>query len=199
MTALRPGIRITYSISKFEVNFLDLVIYKDLDCMDDLVPLAVRTYEKPLNKYLYIPYTSAHRHHVFKGFIKGRLISFAISNTFENNFMCMRDKFYKRLLDRGYPSIFLDKIFPSVSFNIRTKYLTHGDLVKKVGEAPPALFVPSDYTTNNLVNLSNIVANVFNKHKHKDNTVSHIFGESGPRVVYLKGNNLRDILVNSKH
>ena len=102
----------------------------------------------------------------------------------------MRDKLYKRLLDRGYLSRFLDKIFPSVSF-IRTKYLTHGDLVKKVGEAPPALFVPSDYTNNNLVNLRIIVADEFNKHKHRDNTVSHIFGESGPRVVYLKGNSLQ--------
>lgn len=58
-TAL-PNIKITHNYSQFQVDFLDLVVYK---CMEDAlgdpdgrVRLKVRTHQKALNKYLYIPY-----------------------------------------------------------------------------------------------------------------------------------------------
>jgi hypothetical protein len=70
---LLPNIKITKMYSQFQVDFLDLVVYK---CMDDAatspdgsVRLKVRTHQKALNKYLYIPYHSFHHQGMFKSFI----------------------------------------------------------------------------------------------------------------------------------
>jgi hypothetical protein len=88
-----PNIKITHTYSQFQVDMLDLVIYK---CAEDAwgvpngsVRLKVRTHQKALNKYLYIPYTSFHHRGMFKSFIYAEFIRYVVTNSDEHWHDCM--------------------------------------------------------------------------------------------------------------
>jgi hypothetical protein len=114
LNGLLPNIRITKSYSRFQVDFLDLVVYK---CMDDAVTspdgtvrLKVRTHQKELNRYLYIPFHSFHPRGMFKSFINAELIRYIVTNSDEWWFDCMVRKFTHRLRQRGYPVRYIASI-----------------------------------------------------------------------------------------
>jgi len=57
------------------IPYLDVYIAKDMSATGDMVPIMFSTYQKPHNKYLYIPFQSHHRSHVFRAFVRGELIT----------------------------------------------------------------------------------------------------------------------------
>jgi hypothetical protein len=75
-------------MSQVQVEFLDLVIIKDMRVEGEKVPIYVRTHQKVMNKYLYLPFSSHHPFHVFKGMIKGELIRYVKTNTYEADYLC---------------------------------------------------------------------------------------------------------------
>jgi hypothetical protein len=100
-----------------------LVIYK---CAEDAwgvpngsVRLKVRTHQKALNKYLYIPYTSFHHRGMFKSFIYAEFIRYVVTNSDEHWYDCMVRKFTHRLLQRGYPLQLIASIANKVSHSCR--------------------------------------------------------------------------------
>jgi hypothetical protein len=118
-----PNIKITHTYSQFQVDMLDLVIYK---CAEDAwgvpngsVRLKVRTHQKALNKYLYIPYTSFHHPGMFKSFIYAEFIRYVVTNSDEHWYDCMVRKFTHRLLQRGYPLQLIASIANKVSHSCR--------------------------------------------------------------------------------
>jgi hypothetical protein len=118
-----PNIKITHTYSQFQVDMLDLVIYK---CAEDAwgvpngsVRLKVRTHQKALNKYLYIPYTSFHHRGMFKSFIYAEFIRYVVTNSDEHWYDCMVRKFTHRLLQRGYPLQLIASIANKVSHSCR--------------------------------------------------------------------------------
>lgn len=125
---LLPNIKITHSYSRFQVDFLDLVVFK---CMEDAltspdgrVRLKVRTHQKVLNKYLYIPYSSFHHQGMFKSFINAELIRYVVTNSDQHWFDCMVRKFTHRLRQRGYPLTLVASIASRVSYSKRQRYLS---------------------------------------------------------------------------
>jgi len=55
----------------------------------NMVPIMFSTYQKPHDKYLYIPFQSHHRSHVFRAFVRGELIryvSVVVTNTLSADF-----------------------------------------------------------------------------------------------------------------
>ena len=78
---LNDRIKLTYDISESHIPFLDLSISID----HSKRRLLVSTFQKPLNKYLYIPFESFHPTSNKKAFIKGELMRYVRnSSTFEN-------------------------------------------------------------------------------------------------------------------
>jgi hypothetical protein len=89
-----------------------------------LVSIVFSTYQKPYNKYLYIPFQSHHRSHVFRAFVRGELIRYVITNTLTTDFLKMADLFRTRLVARGYPMTFLvQPIFDAITHADRRYYL----------------------------------------------------------------------------
>jgi len=121
LNAILPNIRITFSYSRSSVDCLDLVIYKAHS--QGRCCLKVRTHQKVLNKYLYIPFNSFHNPGVFKSFIHAELIRYVVTNSDECWFDCMVQKFRHRLLRRGYPARLIDAALLDVSFSQRKTYL----------------------------------------------------------------------------
>ena len=193
LNSQHPSIRITHEVSDSTVHFLDLNISKDLSVPSELVPLVVSTYEKPMNKYLYIPFSSFHPPSVFKGFIKSRLISFVVTNSRFEDFCTFRAKFKSRLLARGYPAAFIEQICSTVSFSERTRYL-HGQSVKRGSKNIPFF---TDFTTfATRMHLKNIFRKVYAKHCD-DAAILRLVPEV-PMVVFYRGSNLQSKLVRAE-
>ena len=113
-------IKLTHCISDSSISFLDLCLYKD----NSSSVLQFSTYQKPLNKYLYIPFESFHPSSNKKAFIKGELMRYARNSSSFKSFCETRDKFWKRLRLRGYPFKFLLPLFHGVRYHDRETWIS---------------------------------------------------------------------------
>jgi hypothetical protein len=118
-----PNIRITYSFSRVQVEFMDLIVFKSGPAGVDGQTLRVRTHQKPLNRYLYIPWHSFHHPGMFRSFIHAELIRYVITNSDAVWYDCMVHKFTHRLRERGYPLHSIQAMVSKVSFADRAKYI----------------------------------------------------------------------------
>ena len=112
-------IKLTYCISESSISFLDLFLYRDTSSN----VLQFSTFQKPLNKYLYIPFESFHPSSNKKAFIKGELMRYVRNSSSFNSFYETREKFWKRLRVRGYPFRFLLPLFREIRYSDRKKWL----------------------------------------------------------------------------
>lgn len=114
---LHPDIAVTGGGGS-EVDFLDLHIYKGprwtLDRRFDL-----RTHQKRLNAYLYLPFSSYHSVASKKGFVCGELKRYVRTCSSAADFALLRTLFYRRLRNRGYPPSLLRRCFATVKYTSR--------------------------------------------------------------------------------
>lgn len=118
-----PNINITHAYSQFQVDFMDLVIYKAGPPVAATRVLKVRTHQKVLNKYLYIPFSSFHHPGMFRSFLNAELIRYVVTNSDKVWYECMVSKFTHRLQQRGYPLHVISAAVAKVSYADRPKYL----------------------------------------------------------------------------
>ena len=85
--------------------------------------LHFSTFQKPLNKYLYIPLESFHPSSNDKAFIKGELMRYVRNSSSFASFAETREKFWKRLRVRGYPFRFLLPLFRAIRYSDRKGWL----------------------------------------------------------------------------
>lgn len=140
---VHPDIRITATVSSESIDFLDLTFYKG-DRFRATGILDVRTFQKPMNKYLYLPFLSYHPVHCKRGFITSELKRYLLRSSSESTFAEMRQLFFGRLRARGYPTDFLTPLFASVPFHMRDSLLqaTHADGSVAPGPFPPPHSTP---------------------------------------------------------
>lgn len=118
-----PLIKVTSTLS-FKLSFLDLLIEIIPDGKDvNMARVKFSCFQKPLNKYAYIKYSSSHPTSLKKGFIKGELIRYIRNSSFESDFKVVRCLFRQRLLNRGYPNSFINNVFRSVRYSERRTLL----------------------------------------------------------------------------
>ena len=112
---MHSSIKITYSLSNVSVDFLDLTIYKGPNMLVNN-RLDTKIYQKPFNKFLYLPFNSYHTREQKTAFIKGLLIAYIRANSTKAGYTDVRNKFYFRLRNRGYPSEFLSPLFKAFTW-----------------------------------------------------------------------------------
>ena len=83
------------------VAFMDLYIFKGINFHID-GKLSIKVYQKPENRYMYIPFKSAHPRHTIKNYILGELKRYVRINTDELNFLKIRNSFFLRMRNRGF-------------------------------------------------------------------------------------------------
>jgi hypothetical protein len=116
---LHPKITIEFATSDSSVNFLDLTLYLSTDRKR----IHARCFQKEMNKYLYLPFTSYHNNHLKRNFIRGDLIRYIRNCSEERYFDKLRANFFSRLRARGYPANFLFPIFLNVQYSQRQSFL----------------------------------------------------------------------------
>ena len=124
LNAFHPNLHFTHQHSLETIDFLDLTIYKDTH-FDITNILDTKTFQKPLNLYQYLHFTSAHPSKVFKAIIRGECIRYARTNTTHETYTATVHIFKQRLRRRGYPDKLIDKTKNTVKYCNRRKYLTH--------------------------------------------------------------------------
>jgi hypothetical protein len=103
--SLIPKLRFSFNHSYKLVPFLDLYIaIHDND-------IHYYTHQKLLNKYGYITPKSLHPLHTFKGWITAELNRYKNNSSHRIYYERTKEIFYDRLLARGYPRLYLNKIF----------------------------------------------------------------------------------------
>lgn len=133
---------LTWEWSAQEAAFLDLRIilgarWRETGCPD----LALFT--KPLNRYLYVPFTSAHPRHQLRGFVKGELMRFARVCSQRTFFDTARRAFWLHLRLRGYPRAWLTEAFAQVDYSQRAAFLVQRPVVLDDDALFHALRVPA--------------------------------------------------------
>ena len=104
------------------VAFMDLHIFKGEKFYNE-GKLSIKVYQKPENKYIYIPYKSAHPRHTIKNYVIGELKRYVRINTEELNFLKIKNKFFLRMRNRGFKKNKLSHWFSEVKFSLRAKFL----------------------------------------------------------------------------
>ena len=122
LNSFHPNLRFTHEHSTTSINFLDLTIFKGPQFAFTNL-LDTKTFQKPLNLYQYLHFSSAHPKNVFKSIIRGECIRYIRTNTTYETYKATVLLFTQRLHKRNYPKMFVDKIVHTVNYKDRQKYL----------------------------------------------------------------------------
>lgn len=133
-------IRLTWSTAAVSCIFLDLEIFKEFTD-NNLCTFEFKTFQKPLNAYLYIPFKSDHPRSNLRAFIKGELIRYNRTNTRLKFILDIRRNFWLRLRRRGYPPPFLAEVFLDVLPAVNKHAVSRSKVSKKSDD--PVVFCTS--------------------------------------------------------
>jgi len=164
-----------------------------------MVPLVVSTYQKPHNRYLYIPRMSFHRAHTFAGFVRGELIRYAVTNSAETGFHRMRRRFMQRLLARGYSKAWLRGVFATVQHASRGAYLNApGRRVRAAAQSQPPVFVAHNGPLEMRASLSAVVNSVYARHAQHGAVQAAMAGAHRVTVAYRTTPSIGALLVRAR-
>jgi hypothetical protein len=79
--------------------------------------LHYKLYQKPMNKYQYIPLLSAHPKHMIENFIRNELKRYRHYCKEDDDFRNIVKLFFSRLIDRGYTKSFLNSLFSNLPWS----------------------------------------------------------------------------------
>ena len=109
-----------------QVNYLDLDMSLQLvrTWGGATIRVLFRPYHKPGNAYAYIPFTSFHGRHTFRGWVRAELIRLMTHSSTPEIWREEGSMFYHHLCSRGYPRSFLRTVFQEVTWAQRSLVLT---------------------------------------------------------------------------
>ena len=122
MNSLHPKLKFEFNEHPTEAAFLDLNISKGTRFNTD-GRFDLRVHQKGMNLYLYIPFNSYHTDAAKRSFILTELTRYIRNNSSIEDYLSLRQLFWTRLRDRGYPSHFLEPIFNSIRYVDRPFFL----------------------------------------------------------------------------
>jgi hypothetical protein len=119
MNNIHPNIKLIWTPASLKVDFLDITIMLDLK----ISKIRTLTFQKPLNKYSYLPFKSYHTLSMKTGFIKGEAIRYVRTCSRKKDYNKMIKLFTIRLQRRGYPLHLINQTINQVNYKFRTQYL----------------------------------------------------------------------------
>jgi hypothetical protein len=99
------------SIQFEECNISDSGVFLDYQFSIHQNRIISNLYQKPMNKYLYLPPSSAHKSHIMKSVIRREIFRYRLYCTLDSDFMNILVHFRIRLIKRGYQRSYLDPCF----------------------------------------------------------------------------------------
>ena len=137
--ALHPNISLTGADHATAVDYLDIHIFQG-SRFHSSGTLDLSLYQKTLNLYLYLPFSSFHTIATKRAFVSGELRRYTTHCSSREKFILFRKLFFYRLLRRGYPAAFLKPLFKKAHYDRRQDYLFPCALAHKKHSAAPLVF-----------------------------------------------------------
>jgi hypothetical protein len=197
--SLRDGIHITDVLSDSSAIFLDFEIWKGEGPQRG--KLETKLFQKPTNRYLYLPFSSFHQPTVFKSFVAAELNRYRIRCSRQADFQHFRGLFASRLEARGYPQSSTTTIReaqfarPEVLEKLRQKRASIGTIAETKA---PLVFKTTFSPRHQAIQLSQCLNNTLAA--RWDVHFDEIFGtRAAPVVCYRRPPNLGDMLIRSRH
>ena len=148
-------------------------------------------FQKALNRYQYIPYTSSHPRHVKISFICNEFKRYLIRESTPIGYTTMKKLFYHRILSRGYPHYFILKVFKKYPYSLRTSLLNKKPSANK--HSPLVFCLKYTKNTPNQT-LQDLLKNI-----HLDTQLDpQLQRITKPIVCWTKSKNLQSLLVKTK-
>ena len=122
LSKMHGKIKLNIETNNNRVSFLDLNIFKGENFYSNAT-LDTSIFSKPVNKFLYLPFSSYHPIHCMSATIKGELIRYIRGCSNRKDYLEIRDLFFRRLMARGYSWSFIKKTAKTVSYDNREDYL----------------------------------------------------------------------------
>jgi hypothetical protein len=170
MNNIHPNIKLIWTPISLKVDFLDITIMLDLNTSK----IRTHTFQKPLNKYSYLPFKSYHTLSMKTGFIKGEAIRYARTCSRKKDYNKMINLFTIRLQRRGYPLPLIKQTLNQVNYKSRTQYLiqkhkqTNIPYIFKILHNPKVNHKILRYELNNFTNrITRAIPNLPNSLKQK--------------------------------
>ena len=122
MNHLHAKLRFDFVIHSSEAAFLDLRIHKGKRFETSRI-FDLSVHQKKMNLYLYIPFHSFHSDAMKRSFIQTELMRYIRNSSDIHDYLQLKQIFYQRLRDRGYPPSFLLTLFDSIFYSDRPFFL----------------------------------------------------------------------------
>ena len=106
-----------------QVNYLDLdmALHRVMRTRIDTIRVLFRPYRKPGNAYAYIPFTSFHGRHTFRGWVLAELLRLKTHSSTPELWKEECGILYRHLSSRGYPRRFLRTVFQEITWARRSE------------------------------------------------------------------------------
>lgn len=122
MNSLHPKLKFEFTQDSTQASFLDLSISKGTRFLRE-GRLDLQVHQKCMNLYLYIPFNSYHTDAAKRSFIQTELTRYIRNSSSMESYLKLRQLFWTRLRDRGYPGHFLEPIFNGIHYADRAFFL----------------------------------------------------------------------------
>jgi hypothetical protein len=195
---LRPNkIKLIVTNKGNSVDILDLKIFKGDRFANERL-LDTKIFQKPQNKYLYLPISSCHRSNVFKAFIQAELKRYRISCTSDDDFTALKKEFRSRLLNRGYTELYLDKIF-NIEINRNELLFNTVKNRNNVESNTPIIFKTTYTNRQKIINLKKCLE--LTEALWTDPKSHRIFQRNckHPILCFKRTHNLKELLTKAKY
>lgn len=157
---LHDNITLTSTCSTSSIDYLDLTIFKG-PRFNHSKRLDTKTYQKPVNAYLYLPAHSGHSLSQKTAFIKGELLRYVRTCSSFIDFSNVKNLFFHRLIGRGYSAELCASISATVNYEDRPLFLNGKQSRDKSTSRPLVLSLVNTPTIDDL-KIGNSL------HKHAD-------------------------------
>ena len=180
------SIKLTIHTSYTKLPFLDLWINLDNN------RFTFNCFQKTLNTYQYIPYSSNHPLHVKNSFISNELKRYMVRESTTLGYLNMQKKFFTRLRARGYPMHFILKNFRKHPYSLRHTLL----FKEKTKKTTPSTIFKLRYTRHTPTLIIKEMLTSLHSNTQLNPQLQHI---AKPIICWTKSKNLHSFLVKTKN
>ena len=204
-TTVDNSIKFEYEINDDGMIFMDLELYKSVvNAAEGKHTLQSKMFQKPMNKFLFLPFQSQHPHHVFTAwitcYIKRVRLLCSEDEWYEYNKYCFKEQ----LLQRGYTTDFIDPLF-AVEYH-RQQLIT--EYIRKLNNKETKFKSESNgYQTAIKLTYNGFNLKILKRLKHclkftrqfkQDPHFKDIFGNRNtPMIIYETTTNISGLLIRS--
>ena len=191
--SISPDIHLTAKSSSTAVHFLDITLLKG-ERFTGYGILDIQLFQKPINKYVYIPPTSFHSKRTFRGIVLGELRRYRINCSNDADFESAKRLFHDRLVARGHCALELAAVFETVFDRVSLLHTISNVSKTSCNDLNNPIFISTRSPRTLALNLKDCFQ--YPEYLFNDIHSSLIFSGRAPVISYRSTPNISSLIAN---